>query len=669
MKFQVSLRCRLDAGRLAIEAVSPINVAIRGATPRVRGWRAGQQFEWIAAPLTGDHPRYWAEQDGLRLELTIAEQEGALVLRAVLLNTGAAPVRVAELAPLCVTAEGATVGAGVDRWSVFRNGYQSWSGTGTLRADEIDRDPQFDFLRVSQVDLRHPAPGRAGVLRSDGFTALKNLRSGEALLCGFLDARHAFGGVQVDTAGGTFRGLCAASDGDDRDLAPGAGLAAEPLWLSAGRDEHELLGAYAEAVGRTMEARVAARAPSGWCSWYYYFQHVTEGDVLTNIEALQRLRPEIACDYVMIDDGYQRAVGDWLETNRKFPHGMAWLAEKVRAAGFAAGIWLAPFIARPESRLYREHPDWFVRSEAGEPRKALWNPAWGWKGLAYTLDTTHPGVLQWLEQVARTLTAWGYGILKLDFLFAAALSGVRHDTQATRAQSLRRGLEAIRRGAGEDAFIIGCGCPQMPAVGVVDAMRIGPDVAPFWTNWLSRGPLRGRHGVSTKHALRNTLARAWMHRRWWLNDPDCVMVRDQRTHLTYAEVRSLATIIALTDGLFVMSDRMDQLALDRRGLLVRAQELAGGEAQVSDLFARDLPELLVSRRTDHTLIAVFNFQDVVARKRVDLGALVSDATDVEDVWSGARWPVREGWVDFGELPPHGCAVVRLSVEGLDVRRS
>jgi alpha-galactosidase len=370
----------------------------------------------------------------------------------------------------------------------------------------------------------------------------------------------------------------------------------------------------------------------------------------------------------MIDDGYQRAVGDWLETSAKFPHGMAWLSERIRGAGFDAGIWLAPFIARPESRVFLDHPDWFVRTADGAPQAALWNPTWGWKGLAYALDTTHPDVLHWLEELGQTLAAtWGYRILQLDFLFAAALAGVRHDPHATRAQSLRRGLEAIRRGAGNDAFLIGCGCPQMPAVGVIDAMRIGPDVAPFWTNWLSRGPLRDRHGVSTKHALRNTLARSWMHRRWWLNDPDCLMVRERRTQLTYAEVRTLATVIALTDGLFVMSDRMDRLAAERLGLLVRAQALSGGVAEVVDLFAQDLPELLVSRRADHTLIGVFNFQDEPARKRVELESLVGGATTVTDVWSGARWPVQSGWIDFGELPAHGCVAVRVeSGAGLDV---
>jgi alpha-galactosidase len=649
---------------------SAVNVRIAGATPAVRGWRDGHPFTWVASPLTGDKGHYHAQDDalGLNLELEVNEQHEGLVLRALLRNTGPTPIRIAELAPLAVDAAGSmTVGAGVDRWSIFRNGYQSWSGTGTLRAPDLDQDPLFDFLRVTQVDFRHRAPGQAGAFWSDGFTAIKNLRSGETLLCGFLDARHAFGLIAVDVAGSAFRSLRAFNDGDELELAPGATFASAPLWLSAGMDEHRLLRAYAAAVGRTMGARVRQNGPRGWCSWYYYFQNISEAHVLDNVEALRRLRAEVGCDYVMIDDGYQRAIGDWLESNDKFPHGMAWLAQHIRASGFDAGIWLAPFIARPESRLFLEHPGWFVRTDHGAARPALWNPTWGWKGLAYALDTTHPEVLHWLEELARTLAvAWGYGVLKLDFLFAAALPGVRYDSGATRAQALRRGLEAIRRGAGEDTFVIGCGCPQMSAIGVVDAMRIGPDVAPFWSNWLSRGPLRDRHGVSTKHALRNTLARSWMHRTWWLNDPDCLMVRDQRTRLTYAEVRTLATIIALTDGLFVMSDCMDRLSAERRGLLVRAQALAGGQAEVADLFARDMPELLISRRADHILVAVFNFQASPARKSVDVGTWAGGAETVTDVWSGARWPVRDGWVDFGELPAHGCAVVRLDVTaGLD----
>ena len=84
-------------------------------------------------------------------------------------------------------------------------------------------------------------------------------------------------------------------------------------------------------------------------------------------------------------------------------------------------------------------------------------------------------MLAWLAELAQTaVQQWGYRVLKLDFLYAAALPGVRHDAGATRAQALRRGLQAIRDGAG-DAFLLGCGCPFGPAVGLVDGMRIGLD--------------------------------------------------------------------------------------------------------------------------------------------------------------------------------------------------
>ena len=51
----------------------------------------------------------------------------------------------------------------------------------------------------------------------------------------------------------------------------------------------------------------------------------------------------------------------------------------------------------------------------------------------------------------------------------------------TPAQRVRAGYEAMRRGAGDDTFILGCGVPLANVVGVVDANRIGQDVAPLWT--------------------------------------------------------------------------------------------------------------------------------------------------------------------------------------------
>jgi alpha-galactosidase len=226
---------------------------------------------------------------------------------------------------------------------------------------------------------------------------------------------------------------------------------------------------------------------------------------------------------------------------------------------------------------------------------------------------------------------------------------------------LRRGLEAIREGAGADAFLLGCGCPLGPAIGIVDAMRIGPDVAPFWSSAFSRGPQRDLHGLATKHAIRNTLARAFMHRRWWLNDPDCLMVRDTKTQLTPDEVCSLATVIAVTDGMIVLSDRVEQLSAERLDVLDRTLQLAGGQAEVVDLMRADLPELVVARTAAHSIVAAFNFGEQPRRREVDLAALgvEASAAALREWWTGAVVPVNGGRAQLGDVPAHGCRVLVL----------
>jgi alpha-galactosidase len=549
------------------------------------------------------------------------------------------------------------VGADPHHWSVFRNGYQSWSGTRAYRVDEADADPRWAALRESVIDVRHPASGRAGVVRSDLVTTIVDLQSSRALAIGFLDGRDFVAAICVEAPRGRFERLAAVLDADGLTLAPGQRLELPPLWLAAGADGEALLAAWATAAGAAMQARVGERSPVGWCSWYYYFTGVRETDVVANLQPLADLRERVPCDYVMIDDGYQRAIGDWFETNQKFPHGMRWLAERIRAAGFDAGIWTAPFLVRPEARLFRERPEWLLRTPAGRPRRACWNPMWSAGRPAYALDTTHPGVLEWLAELARTLVhQWGYRILKLDFLYAAALPGVRFDAGATRAQALRRGLQAIRDGAGDGAFLLGCGCPLGPAIGLVDGMRIGADVAPFWTNWISRWLLRGRHGVATKHAVRNTLTRAFMHRRLWLNDPDCLMVRAERTRLTLDEVRSLAAVIGLSDGMLVISDRMDALAAERRAVLEQAYELSGGVPRVTDLFEHEPPELVRCTYEDGELIGVFNFTDRPAERTVMIDAAVAGDA-VRELWSDELLPIRDGQVALGVIPAHGCRLL------------
>ncbi|MBX3027602.1 alpha-galactosidase [bacterium] len=649
----------LADGRLQIVAGGGCAVEIAGAVPELTVDRAGERQRWRADSLVafeGGWSALWAET-GLRVELRVEAAGDAVVLRTTLEHAGEAPLRLVAMAPLAVTPPGAVrVGDDVGRWSVYRNGYQSWSGTRAYGVEEADADPWFGFLRDSQTDVAHRASGRRGVFRSDLVSAIVERGGGQALALGFLDAAAFLSAVEVEAPGGRFRRLAAVVDGDERPLRPGERLALPPLWLAAGADGWALLEQWAVACGAAMQARVPERTPLGWCSWYYYFTRVREADILDNLESLRRLRDRVRCDYVQVDDGYQRAIGDWLEPNGKFPHGMRWLARRIRDAGFDAGIWLAPFLVRPESQLMRARPDWLVRTPRGRLRWGCWNPMWSLGRPAYVLDTTRDDVLDWLREVARTIVhQWGYRLLKLDFLYAAALPGVRADRDATRAEALRRGLQAIREGAGPDAFLLGCGCPLGPAIGVVDGMRIGADVAPYWSNWISRVLNRGRHGVATEHALRNILTRAFMHRRLWLNDPDCLMVRARETRLTPAEVQTLATAIALTDGMFVLSDRLDGLPPERLEWIERVLPLLGGEARVDDLFERDLPERLRAGYPGAEAVGLFNFSRRAAERRL----VVAPGTAVRDVWGASPLAVVDDALTLSQVPPHGCRLLWL----------
>ena len=103
-----------------------------------------------------------------------------------------------------------------------------------------------------------------------------------------------------------------------------------------------------------------------------------------------------------------------------------------------------------------------------------------WGGVVHVLDTTKAEVLAHLEQLARDLVSIGFTYLKLDFTYAPGLLGTYAAPLPTSRERVRLGFEAIRRGAGDDAFLLGCGAPIASSIGLVDGMRIGPDVAPWW---------------------------------------------------------------------------------------------------------------------------------------------------------------------------------------------
>jgi 2-hydroxy-3-keto-5-methylthiopentenyl-1-phosphate phosphatase len=453
----------------------------------------------------------------------------------------------------------------------------------------------------------------------------------------------------------------------ERLLEPGESIELETVRVALGRDTGALLEGHAAAQGRAGRARACAPFQTGWCSWYHFFHDVTEDAFLRNLDALAGARDEVPIDLVQLDDGYQRAIGDWLETNERFPGGLPKLARAVREAGFTAGLWTAPFCVVPESRVFEAHRDWLLRDGDG-PLRGLHHAAWTQQGWVFVLDPTQADAWAHLEQVFRALVEMGFGYLKLDFLYTAALRARAQDPYATRAERLRRGLEAVRAGAGDRAFLLGCGCPLGPAVGIVDGMRIGPDTAPHWEPLeVARIPGIEPTVPAGRNALRNTLARAWMHRRLWLNDPDCLLARSKDSRLTRDEVRALAIAIAVTGGMAIVSDDVPALSDDERALvretlaLAREVDEAGqaGTARAPEPAAREIPETVVARAGGDRLVALFNPTEREACRSVDLAGLGAFAGEVQPLLGSPAPEEATAARLVVTLPPHGAGLYRL----------
>jgi alpha-galactosidase len=468
------------------------------------------------------------------------------------------------------------------------HGWQSWSAT-KVRTLGVDRDPATSDVPGLLRQMHHadPAPSR-DELRSELVAVLD--APGAPRTCVGFDAGHDHDGtwrLARDERGHVL--LTAEAFLGGAVLAPGEQRALHGVTVTTGDDHHTLLAGWAARVGTEGGARTTAPYQVGWCSWYHWFTGVTEADVLDTVAR----SADWPFGVLQVDDGYQHDIGDWLTTNDTFPSGVAAIADAITGAGRTAGIWTAPFVAMGASDTASRHPTWLAHWRDDRPLVGNRNPAWG--GDALVLDVTQPEVLAHLEDVARQHVAMGFTYLKLDFLYAAHVPGRFADPTLTPAQRVRRGLEAVRRGAGPGTFLLGCGCPLGPAVGIVDGMRIGPDVDPSWgLAYHHRFIMEAYADVppSTRNAWQATLGRTWMHRRLWLNDPDCLMLRHEHTQLTAEQAATWARAVGLSGGMAIVSDDLDLLGAPERALLdevlalgraADAEAAAGLPARVADL--------------------------------------------------------------------------------------
>ena len=377
-------------------------------------------------------------------------------------------------------------------------------------------------------------------------------------------------------------------DTEGLEIIPGAVWELEEFFFASGRRD-ALLRRIADSIAKNHPAPIFRPEPTGWCTWYCFGPQVTSRNVLDNLAAISGRLP--ALKYIQIDDGYQAAMGDWLSTGKASGGDILGVLQEIRRRGFEPALWVAPFVAEQSSQVFREHPEWFLKDNSGQPLPSNAVSFGGWRrGPWYAIDGTNPGAQKHLEDVFRTMRKeWGCTYFKMDANFWGALHGGHHyDPQATRIEAYRRGMKAIRRGAG-DAFLLGCNHPIWPSFGLIHGSRSSDDIKRTWPK------IRG--------VARQTMFRNWQNGRLWWNDPDAIVLTGD---LPLNEFLFHATACYASGGMALSGDDLSNMPADRMAILKKLVPPTGIAAE----FENDSMQIGWMRLPDAMRVCVFNWSEV-----------------------------------------------------------
>jgi alpha-galactosidase len=519
-----------------------------------------------------------------------------------LVNTGSRPVSVKQVVLFAVPL---TLPAGTH---LYAESFQMLSQTaGTLS---------------NPIDLGYSEPKHYKIPQPEGVTAASGLLTLGAVTLAFTSCHRFIGRFFLRE-----RSLEVIVDTEGLELAPGQSWNLEEFTIT-----HSQPAVAARINQNHPPRRIFAAPPTGWCSWYCFGPRVTAQQVLDNLDKIAKDIPSLK--YVQIDDGYQPAMGDWLETGAAFGGDVLGVLKQIRQRGFEPAIWVAPFIAEAGSHVFQQHPDWFVKNSDGKPLPSNEVTFGGWRhGPWYALDGTHPEAQKHLESLFRTMRSeWGCTYFKLDANFWGAMHGGRfHDAKATRIEAYRRGMQAVLRGA-EKSFILGCNHPIWPSLGLIDGSRSSADIKRTWA-------------VFEKIARQN-LSRNWQNGRLWWNDPDAVVLSGD---LPENEFRFHATSVYASGGMTLSGDDLTKIPPDRLAMLRKLLPPTGIAAE----FVDDSLRVGVTKLPGRQMVSVFNWSTAPQT----LSFHLSEASHVTDYWTGEDLGRHTGEFIVKDIAPHSARLL------------
>ena len=403
-------------------------------------------------------------------------------------------------------------------------------------------------------------------------------------------------------------------------------IASEPLMFAAGRDYHADLENYGAAIRELHHSRIPEDNMLGWWSWTAFYIQITEGNMFTNALWQAEHLKDLGYSWFHFDFGYGYARGDYSTPNAsKFPHGMRLLTQRIAQHGLNVGIWTAPFEVGEFSSIYQNHKDWLVHNKSGDPIQVTTDEEVRSEKV-FALDNTNPAAQEYLRQVYRTLVReWQVKYIKLDFMDTTAVEGYFYRPHTTALENLRTGLQIIRDAVGNDVLLDKDGSPMLTPVGLVDNGRVSQDT--------------GHTFLRSKEAGPGIAARYYMHRNWFINDPDAFTVSKQvieertiQAPLTFDEAQVSIALSAVSGGMWEIGDDLptlgadaDRVALLTNPDLLRMAKLGRAAIPLDLLSYRAEDEqpsiFLLNADKRESVLTVFNWTEKPSSRRISFADL------------------------------------------------
>jgi len=449
-------------------------------------------------------------------------------------------------------------------------------------------------INTSISDVEAVGTTARGMANCDPFFIINNNRGeGQNLLIGYQTCYLHLADISISIdANLKLNEIAAKCDFEGVDVPRNGVRTSQWVIISSADDPDKLISDYTRRMRDFHNVKAPGKnAPSVYCTWYYHADNYNEEILKGDIAHFKK--EHLPFDVFLIDECWDVDMWGDFEANKSFPDGMKWAAQQISSAGYIPGIWTAPFLADHESNLVKDHPEWLLKNSKGKLCTFFMN-----ERDHLILDLTYPGVCEYLEEQFRKISFdWGFRYFKFDFMRAMFVDSDQQffDKSSTSLEAYRKGLEAIRRGAGDDAYISVCGGHYGASLGIADSQRSGSDVKSYWNE-------------KELPKYRQNILRTWMDDLWHV-DPDAMMVRRQPKAIP--EDKRNLTVGLFTDNeaftntlnqfiggnLITFTEDFAAIDQERKMLYKHIIPSVNSASRPIDLFNLNVPELMITHIT------------------------------------------------------------------------